>query len=163
MKDKLKLIMAFIIVTLTSYGVENVPVLPTVVPPTGNNVFVGAESVDIDLNTNTLVSNEGVNIKEGNMEIKAFNVQKTDKQFIVKGKLKTLFTSSTGNLYLESLDGGNVTTNGQNGTFYRNYGFLNVGKITKAIYPNENIYFGGNKIVLKDGNIFIDNGWFTTD
>lgn len=171
MKDKLRLIVAFIIVSLTTYSVDKKPLIsniasPRVGIPKGNDAILGgADEVEIDLNNNTLKSKSGVNIKQGNMELKAFDIKRdveSDKVY-VNGELQTLFISPVGNLGLQSLNGGNVSLKGNTGTFYNNFGYLEVGKVTGAIKPNDRIYFGGDVIEYKNDKISINDGWFTTD
>lgn len=145
-----KFIVAFIVLAISTYS---------------KNIYMGTNDVVIDLTSETIKAKNGINVKQGNMELKAFDIRrdKKSKKYFVDGDLQTLITNKSGNLYLESQKGGNITYDGKDGVLYKNYGFLDVGSMTNAKYPNQNIYFGGDKIVLKDGNLYIDNGWFTTD
>lgn len=162
MKNKLNLIASFIIVTLTSYANQNLPSINT---KAKGDIKAKTSEVLIDLNTETIIAPDGVNIKQGNMELRAFNLRRDKKnnKIYVNGDLKALFLNPTGNLYIESIDGGNIDIKTKDGVFYKNFGYLDVSSMTGAMYPNQNIYFGGDKIVLNSGNLYINNGWFTTD
>lgn len=68
-----------------------------------------------------------------------------------------------GDISLQSLAGGEVALDGSEGTFYNNFGYLEVGKITGAEKPNDRIYFGGEKVEYRENKIYINDGWLTTD
>lgn len=172
MKYKIRMLMAFIIVSLTAYSAKNVPLVNDINESTikldknhGDSILGGTDEVEIDLIENTMTSKNGVNLKQGDLELKAFNLKRDveKNKVFINGELQTLFTNPMGNLSLQSLEGGEVNLNGTEGVFYNNFGFLEVGKVTGAVQPNDKIYFGGQKIIYKDGIISIDDGWFTTD
>lgn len=172
MKYKIRLLMAFIIVSLTTYSAKKTPLINTLGQSTvkiekenSDSIVAGTDEVEIDLNNNTMISKNGLNLKQGDLELKAFNLKRDveKNKVFVNGELQTLFSNPAGNLSLQSLDGGEVTLDGKEGIFYNNFGYLEVGKITGAVKPNDKIYFGGEKIVYKDNVISIDDGWFTTD
>ena len=170
MKDKIRLLVAFIIVSLTAYSADKMPLSADItsgikVKKTTGSVLGGADEVEIDLTNNTMKSQNGINIKQGNMELKAFDLKRDVEKgrIYVNGKLLTLFSSPAGDLSLQSLNGGDVSIKGDQGTFYDNFGYLEVGKVTGAVKPNDKIYFGGNRIEYRDKKIFINDGWFTTD
>ena len=172
MNDKIKLLIAFIIVSLTTYSAPKVPLVADMnssnlqlKKDNKGSVLGGTDEVEIDLENNTMTSENGFNIKQGDVEIKAFNLRRdvAKDRLYVNGELLTLFSNPTGDLSLQSLDGGDISLKGTDGTFYNNFGFLEVDKVTGAIKPNDKIYFGGKRIDYKNKKIYIDNGWFTTD
>lgn len=170
MKDKIRLLVAFIIVSLTVYSTEKIPLSADItsgikIGKTGGSILGGTDEVEIDLTNNTMKSQSGINIKQDNMELKAFDLKRDVEKgrIYVNGELLTLFSSPMGDLGIQSLNGGDVSIKGDQGTFYDNFGYLEVGKVTGAVKPNDKIYFGGNIIEYRDGKIFINDGWFTTD
>lgn len=172
MRDRIRLAIAFIVVSLTILGLDNLPVI-TDISNSGielkkereGSILAGTDEVEIDLINNTMKSNNGLNLKQGDLELKAYDLKRDiDKNRVyVNGELQTLFSNEQGDISLQSLKGGEVALDGSEGTFYNNFGYLEVGKITGAEKPNDRIYFGGDKVEYKDNKIYINDGWLTTD
>lgn len=172
MKDRIRLAIAFVVVSLTILGLDNLPVI-TDISNSGielkkerdGSILAGTDEVEIDLINNTMKSNNGLNLKQGDLELKAYDLKRDieKNRAYVNGELQTLFSNEQGDISLQSLNGGDVSLDGTDGTFYNNYGYLEVGKITGAEKPNDRIYFGGDKVEYKDKKIYINDGWLTTD
>lgn len=176
MKDKIRLAIAFIVVSYIVLGIklEEIPAVSNLSTSAtqielkkerGNSILAGTDEVEIDLINNTLKSNNGLNLKQGDLELKAFNLKRDpeNNRAYVTGELQTLFSNEIGDLSLQSLNGGDVDLDGNDGVFYNNFGYLEVNKVTGAEKPNDKVYFGGDRIIYKDEKIFIDDGWLTTD
>lgn len=120
--------------------------------------------VEIDLNNHTMTSTEGLNVRYGNIMLKAFNARLDENNNIVV---------LPGDFYLEANNpGGKLKIEGKDGRFVRDQnvgnmgpmmGYLQVGSATGAEAPNDKIYFGGEKSEYKNDNVYITNAWFTTD
>lgn len=176
MKDRIRLAIAFIVVSYIVFGIklEEIPAVADVTTSATQielkkeregSILAGTDEVEIDLINNTLTSKNGLNLKQGDLELKAFNIKRDleKNRAYVNGELQTLFSNQVGDLSLQSLKGGDVSLAGTDGVFYDNFGYLEVGKVTGAEKPNDKIYFGGDKIEYRDNTIFINDGWLTTD
>lgn len=176
MKDRIRLAIAFIVVSYIVFGIklEEIPAVADVTTSATQielkkeregSILAGTDEVEIDLINNTLTSKNGLNLKQGDLELKAFNIKRDleKNRAYVNGELQTLFSNQVGDLSLQSLKGGDVSLDGTDGVFYDNFGYLEVGKVTGAEKPNDKIYFGGDKIEYRDNTIFINDGWLTTD
>lgn len=172
MRDKIRLAIAFVVVSLTILGLDKLPVV-TEISSSGielkkereGSILAGTDEVEIDLINNTMKSNNGLNLKQGDLELKAYDLKRDIERnrAYVNGELQTLFSNEMGDISLQSLKGGDVSLDGTDGTFYNNFGYLEVGKITGAEKPNDRIYFGGDKVEYRDNKIYINDGWLTTD
>ena len=120
--------------------------------------------VELDLNTDTLTSTQGADIKYGNMKMKAFNLKRDEAENKVYSPEK-IFIEVDGELGKLEVDTESavVTLDGENGEFSKTFGSVEVGKLTGAEVPNDRIYFGGKSVDYKNNNIYIKNGWATTD
>lgn len=172
MRERIRLAIAFVVVSFTILGLDKLPVI-TEISNSGielkkereGSILAGTDEVEIDLVNNTLKSNNGLNLKQGDLELKAYDLKRDieKNRAYVNGELQTLFSNEMGDISLQSLKGGDVSLDGTDGTFYNNFGYLEVGKITGAEKPNDKIYFGGDKVEYKDNKIYINDGWLTTD
>lgn len=172
MRDKIRLAVAFIVVSLTILGLDKLPVIGDI-SSSGvelkkereGSILAGTDEVEIDLINNTMKSKNGLNLKQGDLELKTYDLKRDieKNRAYINGELQTLFSNDMGDISLQSLKGGEVALDGSEGTFYNNYGYLEVGKVTGAEKPNDKIYFGGDKVEYRDSKIFINNGWLTTD
>lgn len=121
-------------------------------------------SVEIDLNNDTLVSTEGLDVNYGDLKLHVFELRRDrekemlymDREFTAK------IYNPAGRGYLHS-QGGEFDTAGKNGKLRDVYGYLEVGAFTGAEYPNDKIYYGGKEVNYLNGNISLDNAWLTTD
>ena len=95
-------------------------------------------------------SKNGLNLKQGDLELKTYDLKRDieKNRAYINGELQTLFSNDMGDISLQSLKGGEVALDGSEGTFYNNYGYLEVGKVTGAEKPNDKIYFGGDKVEI---------------
>ncbi len=176
MRDRIRLAVAFIVVSYIVFGIklEEIPAVSNLSSSATQielkkeregAILAGTDEVEIDLLNNTLKAKNGINLKQGDLELKAYDIRRDieKNRAYVNGELQTLFSNEVGDLSLQSLDGGNVSLAGTDGEFYKNFGYLDISKVTGAEVPNNNIYFGGDKIQYKDNKIFINDGWLTTD
>lgn len=176
MRDRIRLAIAFIVVSYIVFGIklEEVPVVTDLSTSATQielkkeregSILAGTDEVEIDLLNNTLTSKNGLNLKQGDLELKAYDIRRDieNNRAYINGELQTLFSNEVGDLSLQSLKGGEVDLDGNDGVFYNNFGYLEVGKVTGATKPNDRVYFGGDKIEYKDKKIFINDGWVTTD
>ena len=176
MRDRIRLAVAFVVVSYIVFGIklEEIPAVSNLSSSATQielkkeregAILAGTDEVEIDLLNNTLKSKNGINLKQGDLELKAYDIRRDieKNRAYVNGELQTLFSNEVGDLSLQSLEGGNVSLAGTDGEFYKNFGYLDVSKVTGAEAPNNNIYFGGDKIQYKDNKIFINDGWLTTD
>lgn len=143
MKKKFFLLIAFLILTLPAQG-EN--------------------EVEIDLNSNTLISTEGLKVNYGNMELNILKGRRDEanSMLYLEDKFTGKIFNPNGRFYISSL-GGDIDLEGKNGNFQKSYGYLEVGTITGAEYPNNKVFFGADEIVYKNENILMENAWVTTD
>ncbi|MGL4534228.1 MAG: hypothetical protein ACRCUA_04130, partial [Fusobacteriaceae bacterium] len=120
--------------------------------------------VEIDLNNDTLVSTEGLKVNYGNMELNILKGRRDEKNNLLylEDKFTGKIFNPNGRIYINSL-GGNVGLDGKNGEFEKSYGYLEVGAITGAEYPNNKVFFGANTTEYKNGNLEMKNAWITTD
>lgn len=120
--------------------------------------------VEIDLNNDTLVSTDGVNVKYGELKLKAFNLNRDTKnnKAYINGDFYLQADEPTGQLKVDSRDGV-FSLDGNTGSFGRTFGYLEVGQVTGAEKPNDRIYFGGDRAEYENGTVYLKNGWFTTD
>lgn len=125
---------------------------------------ISENSVEIDLNNDTLVSTEGLEVNYGDMKMKVLDIKRDrERNMLYMNKpFSTKIYNPSGRIYLDAQEG-EVDTIGKNGKFQKVYGYLEVGNFTGAEFPNDKIYYGGDTLDFTNGNILINNGWFTTD
>lgn len=147
MKGKVYFILALTAVATTIYAEKD------------NN-----KEVEIDLNSNRLVSKDGVNVRYGELKMKAFEVKvdKSKNRAYIPGEFYIEADEPTGNLKMD-LENGEVALDGTEGKFGKSLGYLEVGQVTGAEKPNDKIYFGGESTEYKNGKTYLKNAWFTTD
>lgn len=149
MREKRILITLFLVLASTTYA---------------STIEGRAEEVEIDLNTNTLTSEEGVILKQSNMKTKVHTIQRDPEKgmsYYRDGVIGQI-DSPTGMMKIESESGeANSTTKESN--FYNNFGYLEVSAVTGAEAPNDRIYFGSDHIQYREDKVFINRAWTTTD
>lgn len=120
--------------------------------------------VDIDLNNDTLISTEGVNVKYGQLKLKAFDLKRDEKanEAYINGDFFIEANDPTGTLKVDSRNG-IFSLDGNKGSLGKTMGYLEVGKVTGAEAPNDKIYFGGESSTYDQGTVYLKNAWFTTD
>lgn len=163
MRRKLLLVASFIIVSLVTFGITTVP-MNEIGQKKDDRIIGGADEVELDLLTDTITSQNGVNLKYGNLKLKVFNLRrdKEENRVYLKDNLIAQVEQPTGVLKIESKEG-DVSLDGNQGVFYDNFGYLEIGKVTGGEAPNDKIYFGGKVFDYNNGKLFINNGWITTD
>ena len=162
MRRKIYLAAAYIIISLNILGMSSVPTGN--IENTSDRILGGADEIEVDLLSDTVTSQNGVNVKYGDLKLKVFDMQrdKEKNRAYLKGNIITQVDQPTGILKLESTNG-DVSLDGDQGVFYNNFGYLEIGKVTGGEAPNDKIYFGGKIFEYENGNLYIKNGWLTTD
>ncbi|MEE0138435.1 hypothetical protein [Fusobacterium ulcerans] len=162
MRRKIYLTAAYIIISLNILGMSSVPTGN--INNTSDRILGGADEIEVDLLNDTVTSQSGVNVKYGDLKLKVFDMQrdKEKNRAYLKGNIITQVDQPTGILKLESTNG-DVSLDGDQGVFYNNFGYLEIGKVTGGEAPNDKIYFGGKVFEYANGNLYINNGWLTTD
>ncbi|MGL4538226.1 MAG: hypothetical protein ACRCUD_03890, partial [Cetobacterium sp.] len=152
MKRKIYLILALMVVAMSSLKAAT-----EIAEDTQNEV-------EIDLNSNTMTSTDGVNVRYGSLKLKAFEVRvdRERNRAYVPGEFFLEADEPTGKLKIDSSNG-EFDTEGNTGSFGKSFGYLEVGQITGAEKPNDRIYFGGDKTEYLNGKTYLRNAWFTTD
>ena len=152
MKSKIYLILALMVVTITSLKAQ-----------TGKTNDLENE-VEIDLNSDTMTSTDGVNVRYGSLKLKAFEVkvERDKNRAYIPGEFYLEADEPTGKLRMDSING-EFDTEGKTGSFGKSFGYLEVGQVTGAEKPNDRIYFGGNKTEYLNGKTYLRDAWFTTD
>jgi hypothetical protein len=127
-------------------------------------VFGVSEEIEIDFSQDIIKAAEGVNLNYQGMKVKAFKVRRDQKEN--KIYIDDYFISERedvfGKVKIEAKNG-EISVNGDEGTFYNAFGYIDLSKITLAEQPNTRVYFGGDKIEYKNGEIVLRNGRITTD
>ena len=128
MRRKLLLVASFIIVSLVTFGITTVP-MGEVDQNKDDRIIGGADEVELDLLTDTITSQNGVNLKYGNLKLKVFNLRrdKDENRVYLKDNLIAQVEQPTGVLKIESKEG-DVSLDGNQGVFYDNFGYLEIGK-----------------------------------
>ena len=75
MRDRIRLAIAFVVVSLTILGIDKVPIV-TEISNSGvelkkeneGSILAGTDEVEIDLVNNTMKSKNGLNLKQGDLE-----------------------------------------------------------------------------------------------
>lgn len=162
MRRKIYLAAAYIIISLNILGMSSVPTGN--IENTSDRILGGADEIEVDLLSDTVTSQNGVNVKYGDLKLKVFDMQRDREKnrAYLKGNIITQVDQPTGILKLESTNG-DVSLDGDQGVFYNNFGYLEIGKVTGGEAPNDKIYFGGKIFEYENGNLYINNGWLTTD
>lgn len=122
------------------------------------------DEVVIDLNNNTLVAEDGVAVTNGNIHGLFYNLERDPNTEIIKFKDNALINivQESGNIKIET-ENGTVNRLQEKGEFYNNFAYINVAKSTGAEAPNDKIYIGSPYIKYENENIYMKDGWFTTD
>lgn len=131
---------------------------------TVNRVETIRDEVEIDLNSNRIISTDGVNFQYENIKLKAFELKsdKSKNEIYMPGKFFLEVDEPTGKLKLDS-ENGSFNKETKTGSFGKSFGYLEVGQVTGAEKPNDRIYFGGDTTKYIDGKVYLKNAWFTTD
>lgn len=122
------------------------------------------DEVVIDLNNNTLVAENGVAVTNGNIHGLFYNLERDPVTESIKFKDNALINivQESGNIKIET-ETGTVDRLQEKGEFYNNFAYINVAKSTGAEAPNDKIYIGSPYIKYENENIYMKDGWFTTD
>lgn len=122
------------------------------------------DEVEIDLGSETIKSEDGVNLKYGNIKMKAYELQRDKEKNTVTAKGDVIIEFQEGGAAgkIETRDA-EVSLDGDRANFYDSRGYLKVGNMTGAEAPNDKIYFGGETAEYTGGNLKLSNAWFTTD
>ncbi|MDR1831300.1 MAG: hypothetical protein LBQ97_01030 [Fusobacteriaceae bacterium] len=132
--------------------------------PKSEDVFGVSESLDVDFSEDTVHSPEGVNLNYEQMKIKAFTVRRAADQKTVYAEGDFIAEIDPGIVKIKiEAEGGEISVSGDEGVFDRAFGYLDVSKITLAEPPNTRIYFGGDRIIYKNGVVTLEKGRITTD
>jgi hypothetical protein len=127
-------------------------------------VKAATDEVEIDLGSETIKSDEGVNLKYGNIKMKAYELQRDQEKNTVTAKGDVIIEfqegGSTGKIETRDAE---VSLDGDRAIFYDSKGYLNVDEMTGAEAPSDRIYFGGETAEYIGGNLKLSNAWFTTD
>ncbi|MDX8335699.1 LPS-assembly protein LptD [Candidatus Cetobacterium colombiensis] len=152
MKSKIYLILALMVVGMTSLKAQT---------EKSNEL---QNEVEIDLNSDTMTSKEGVNVRYGSLKLKAFEVRvdKERNKAYIPGEFYLEADEPSGKLRMDSVNG-EFDTDGKIGNFGKSFGYLEVGQVTGAEKPNDRIYFGGSKTEYLNGKTYLRDAWFTTD
>ncbi|MGL5984027.1 MAG: hypothetical protein ACRCZ1_02020, partial [Cetobacterium sp.] len=152
MKSKIYLILALMVVGFGSLKAQN------------QEIEDIQNEVDIDLNSNTMTSTDGVNVRYGSLKLKAFEVKvdRENNKAYIPGEFFLEVDEPTGKLKIESSNG-EFQTEENTGNFGKSFGYLEVGQVTGAEKPNDRIYFGGDKTEYLNGKTYLRDAWFTTD
>lgn len=129
-----------------------------------NNINPDENEVDIDLTTGQIQATQGIDINYGDATLKVYDArrdEKSEKIYINKDfTLETNFVS--GNFKIEAKNA-ELSTKSRDGIFNESFSWLEIGEATGAEKPNDKIYFGGERTVIKDEKITVENAWLTTD
>ncbi len=129
-----------------------------------DNVQAATDEVEIDLESDTIKSEEGVNLRYGNLKMKAYELQRDQENNMVtaNGDVIIGFQEGAAEGKIETRDA-EVSLDGDYARFYDSKAYLKVGHVTGAEAPNDKIYFGGEVAEYREGNLRLKNAWFTTD
>jgi|GEM_PF-391227 len=128
------------------------------------NATADSDEVVIDLNDNTMTSERGVVVTNGNMKGLFYKLQRdpvTGEITFTNNALMNI-SQPTGNIKIET-EGGKVSQKDEKGEFYNSFAYINVAKMTGAEAPNDKIYFGSPYIKYEDEKIYAKDAWVTTD
>ena len=123
-----------------------------------------ADEVVIDLNENTLTSDNGVKVTNGTMSALFYKLKRdpaTGEMFFSDNALINI-DQPTGNIKIET-EKGNVSQKNEKGEFYNSFAYMNVAKTTGAEAPNDRVFFGSPYIKYENENIYAKDAWVTTD
>lgn len=130
-----------------------------------NNIATAdTDEVVVDLNTNTLVSESGVAVKNENISGIFYKLERDPETEIIKYSDNALvnINQDTGNIKIETQSGTLDQVN-QKGEFFNNFAYMNVAKSTGAEAPNDRVYFGSPYVKYENEKIYYKDGWLTTD
>ncbi|MGL4392190.1 MAG: hypothetical protein ACRCSK_01950, partial [Fusobacteriaceae bacterium] len=119
--------------------------------------------VEINLNTQEITSNQGLELNYANVKFKIKDAKRGEDGSFSFDKPITARSSDTQAKFFFEAQDGFLSSGGNDGTFNSTYGYFDVSALTGAEYPNNRIFFGGNKMDYKNKNILITDAWFTTD
>lgn len=120
--------------------------------------------VEFNLDTGTLRATEKLEVTHGDLTLNILGATRdSERNYLYLDKPFTARLMNPNGRGFLSVDRGEVALNGERGLFFDAQGYFEVGEATGAEYPNDKIYFGGNKIQYEDSSIEIRNGWITTD
>ncbi len=128
------------------------------------NATADSDEVVIDLNDNTMTSERGVVVTNGNMKGLFYRLQRdpvTGEITFTNNALMNI-SQPTGNIKIET-EGGKVSQKDEKGEFYNSFAYINVAKMTGAEVPNDKIYFGSPYIKYENEKIYAKDAWVTTD
>ena len=128
------------------------------------NATADSDEVVIDLNDNTMTSERGVVVTNGNMKGLFYKLQRdpiTGEITFTNNALMNI-SQPTGNIKIET-EGGKVSQKDEKGEFYNSFAYINVAKMTGAEAPNDKIYFGSPYIKYENEKIYAKDAWVTTD
>ena len=129
-----------------------------------DNATADSDEVVIDLNDNTMTSESGVAVTNGNMKGLFYRLQRdpvTGEITFTNNALMNI-SQPTGNIKIET-ESGKVSQKDERGEFYNSFAYINVAKMTGAEAPNDKIYFGSPYIKYEDEKIYAKDSWVTTD
>ncbi len=129
-----------------------------------DNATADSDEVVIDLNDNTMTSERGVVVTNGNMKGLFYRLQRdpvTGEITFTNNALMNI-SQPTGNIKIET-ESGKVSQKDERGEFYNSFAYINVAKMTGAEAPNDKIYFGSPYIKYENEKIFAKDAWVTTD
>ncbi|MDY4011707.1 MAG: hypothetical protein SOY60_08570 [Fusobacterium gastrosuis] len=130
-----------------------------------NNIATAdTDEVVVDLNTNTLVADGGVAVKNNNISGLFYKLERDPETEIIKYSDNALvnINQNTGNIKIETKNGTLDQAN-EKGEFYENFAYMNVAKSTGAEAPNDRIYFGSPYVKYEKEKLYYKDGWLTTD
>ncbi len=125
---------------------------------------VSDNEVEIDMTTQTMNATKEVEVNYGDMKINLQHVRKdveTNSAYFER-PFSSKINSADSKIIIDAQKG-KAKLDGTSGEFEGVYGSLDVSRMTGAEYPNNNIYFGGAKTIYSDNNLYVTDGWFTTD
>ncbi|WP_319369965.1 hypothetical protein [uncultured Ilyobacter sp.] len=155
---------AFIIACIHTFGQENLYGESVYQGISSDKILGATDEVEIDLGSETVKSEDGVNLQYGNLKMKVYELQRDKEKNTV---------TANGDVIIEFQEGGAqgkietrdavVSLDGDYARFYDSKGYLKVGVLTGAEAPSDRIYFGGETTEYRGGNLILSNAWFTTD
>ncbi len=155
---------AFIIACIYTFGQENLYGESVNQGVSSDEILGATDEVEIDLGTETVKSEDGVNLQYGNLKMKAYELQrdKEENKVTAKGDVIMEFEEGGAQGKIETRDA-EVSLDGDYARFYDSKGYIKVGSLTGAEAPSDRIYFGGETAEYRGGNLTLSNAWFTTD
>ncbi|MDU2234570.1 MAG: hypothetical protein E7E25_00320 [Fusobacterium periodonticum] len=127
-------------------------------------ITADSDEVVIDLNDNTLTSDHGVAVTNGNMKGLFYKFRRNPETGEISFEDNAIMNIAqpSGNIKIET-EGGKISQANEEGEFYNSFAYVNVAKMTGAEAPNDKIYFGSPLIKYSDEKINAKDAWVTTD